>query len=768
MALVERFLWTLLPLSGLALLLGALLGAPLPWALNMPWIPALDVHLDFRIDGLSALMLLMILGVGSAVFVYAGGYLDGHPQQRRAYLLLSLFATAMVGCVSSNNLLLLFLFWELTSLLSFLLVGFNHEDEAARKSAQQAMLITGAGGLALLGGFVILGQMAGTWRISDIVAQLPHMPASPRFYTAIGLIMAGAFTKSAQFPFHFWLPDAMSAPTPASAYLHSATMVKLGVYLLARLDAGMDAWPWWQTSLQIAGSVTAAWGMALALREFDLKRILAWSTVATLGTLVFIVGMPGHAASVAVAALLLAHAMYKATLFFVAGNVDHGTGTRDFRHLGLLRKYMPLTAAAALLGGLSMAGLPGTFGFIAKETLMHAKAHTPYLAAGGWANTLFTAIGIAVAATIALRIFWQQRNTLPLPDHPHEGGLALVFPPLLLASAGLVAGLFPATAQSLIQQAAAAMHPAAPQAAAQLALNASVIGSALPSLALYLGLGAVVFLLWDRLRPVMDAVARPLPNGSGIFRHLLKGLSLAASATNRNLQHGRLAGYHAMLIGSIMLGLFIVMLASGSWILPAWSTPSIGSLLACAIIIAGSLLAIAVHHRFLLVLTSGLVGYGSAILFLFGGAPDLAFTQFSVETVLVTVIASILLLMRVDHHSPETKAIRDRIGLRLLISLLTATALTGLLLAVTAQPFDTVLSAYYGQHSLPDAHGYNVVNVILVDFRGFDTFGENSVIFLSLLATLPLLAVIRKRILNRTIRRLPHEAAALAQEGDAP
>ncbi len=776
MPLAERFAWSLLPLCGLALLVCTLLATPLPWALSAPWIPALNAQLEFRIDGLSALMLLMILGIGSAVFIYAGGYLGGHPQQRRAYLLLSLFATAMVGCVSADNLLLLFLFWELTSLLSFLLVGFNHEDESSRKSAQQAMLITGAGGLALLGGFILLGQMAGSWRISSIVAQLPHMPASPRFYWAVGLIMAGAFTKSAQFPFHFWLPDAMSAPTPASAYLHSATMVKLGVYLLARLDAGMDAWPWWQSSLQIAGSVTAAWGMLLALREFDLKRILAWSTVATLGTLVFIVGMPGYQASVAVAALLLAHAMYKATLFFVAGNVDHGTGTRDFRHLGKLRQAMPFTAAAALLGGLSMAGLPGTFGFIAKESLMQAKASIPYLAAGGWANTLFTAIGIAVAATMAVRIFWQQRNTQPLTGHPHEGGLAMVFPPLLLAGAGLMAGVFPASVQYMVQQAAAAMHPAAAQLTAQparLALDGHALAAALPSLALYLGLGAAIFLLWERLRPIMDAVVRPLPNGSGIFRKLLQGLTLAAVTTNRTMQHGRLAGYHAMLMGSIMLGLFVAMMASGSWVLPAWSTPSAGALLACAIIMAGAVLAMIVHHRFLLILTSGLVGYGSAILYLFGGAPDLAFTQFSAETVLVTVIAAILLLLRKDGYGPESKAAGDRRLSRLVIALLTATSVTGLLLAVTAQPFDTILCAYYGQHSLPDAHGYNVVNVILVDFRGFDTFGENSVIFLSLLATLPLLAVIRSRRSKGrrgAMRALPADAAATtpAAEGDTP
>jgi multicomponent Na+:H+ antiporter subunit A len=262
----------------------------------------------------------------------------------------------------------------MTSLTSFLLVGFNHHDQQSRKSAQQALLVTGSGGLAMFAGFVLLAQAFGTSSISVIIAAAPAAEATPALTAAVALVLVGAFTKSAQVPFHFWLPNAMAAPTPVSAYLHSATMVKLGVYLVARLDPAFGAWPWWQWTLQAVGALTAGWAMVLALRERDLKRILAWSTVATLGTLVLLVGLPGAGATAAVAALLLAHALYKAPLFFVAGNVDHEAGTRIIDRLGNLRRAMPWTATAALLAGLSMAGIPLTFGFVAKDAIHSAKA----------------------------------------------------------------------------------------------------------------------------------------------------------------------------------------------------------------------------------------------------------------------------------------------------------------------------------------------------------------------------------------------------------
>lgn len=750
MSLLERTAWQAIPLLAFcSLLYGFFIAAdaPLPWELQSAWIPAIGLDFALRIDGLSALMLLLITGVGSAVFIYAGGYLDGHPQLRRIYISLTLFALAMVGCVSSDNLLLLFVFWELTSLLSFLLVGFHHHDEFSRKCAQQALIITGAGGLCMLGGFVMLGQLVNTWQISEIVTILPNLPETNKFYTAMGLIMVGAFTKSAQFPFHFWLPNAMAAPTPVSAYLHSATMVKLGVYILARLDAGMDAYLWWQIALQGFGSFTAVWGVILALRERDLKRILAWSTVATLGTLVFVVGMVGQHAALAVATLLLAHAMYKATLFFVAGNVDHGTGTRLIDHLSMLRKVMPFTAAAALLSGLSMSGLPGTFGYMAKEVLIEAKHHIAPLALTSTANIIFTAVGIAIAGTIAVRIFWQSRHTEAVPEHIHEGNWGMVLPPLSLAVLGVVLGLAPVLVSKLMQQAAVAMHPTANVAsnALSLAFTAHGLISSIGSIILVWIIGVAVFILWERLRRAAGSVFRYLPTGHDNFQRFMQGIVYAAVNSSRFLQHGRLPVYHAFLVLAFTVSLLVVMIGAGTDALPAWQQPSIGAWLAGALIVAGSILALSIHNRLAFALASGLVGYGSAALFLFAGAPDLAFTQFSVETVLGVVIAAVLVIMQLAGKRDKMRDRNTRWG-HLLLAAVSATAITALMLAVLAQPFNPVLAEYFGEVSVPLAHGRNVVNVILVDFRAFDTLGEGSVVFLALLSALPLLLVARRKL----------------------
>ena len=421
MGLAERVAFALLPLAALAAVATLLLRSELPLAGAVEWVPALGIALAWRIDGLAALMLLMITGVGSAVFVYAGGYLAGHPGQRRLYVVLTLFMLAMIGCVTADDLFTLFVFWEATSVLSFLLVGFDHERPGSRRSAQQALLVTGTGGLALLAGMILIAQAMGTSSISTIVERLPAVAPGPVLTAGVVLVLVGAFTKSAQFPFHFWLPNAMAAPTPVSAYLHSATMVKLGVYLMARLDAGLDAWPLWQLLLQGAGSITAALGMVLALRERDLKRILAWSTVATLGTLVALVGMPGEGAAVAVGALLLAHALYKAPLFFVAGNVDHGTGTRVIDRLGNLGHAMPWTAAAAALAGMSMAGIPLSFGYVVKDLIGDAKAGGDVFAFVPLANTVFSAIAVAVAGVAAVRVFWRHPGANETPE-AHEGG----------------------------------------------------------------------------------------------------------------------------------------------------------------------------------------------------------------------------------------------------------------------------------------------------------------------------------------------------------
>jgi multicomponent Na+:H+ antiporter subunit A len=747
-----RAAFTAVPLAALCGVIWMLLHAELPLQWNFVWVPALGVDFSFFVDGLSVLMLLMITGVGTAVFVYAGGYLAGHPQQHRLYILLCLFMVAMIGCVTADNLFVLFLFWEMTSLTSFMLVGFNHEQPDSRKSAQQALLVTGTGGLVLLAGFIVLGQAMDSWSMSEIVRRLPDMAQTPQLKNqltiALLLILVGAFTKSAQFPFHFWLPNAMSAPTPVSAYLHSATMVKLGVFLLARLDPGFGEWPLWEWALKGVGSITAAWGMALALRERDLKRILAWSTVATLGTLVMLIGLRGEGATVAVGALLLAHALYKAPLFFVAGNVDHGTGTRVIDKLGSLRHAMPWTAAAALLAAMSMAGMPLSFGYIAKDLILEAKASGDVFAFASAAYTVFGAIAVAVAGVAAFRIFWRPRGeNLPPPD-AHEGGWSLVGPPLVLAMVGIGLGIFPFLIQGLIGDASLAMSPATQVTALSLALE---VGPVLGSLALTLAIGGVIYLLWDPLHRAFERLGEITGNVGmiAVYDRSLKGIVQLAAGATRWVQGGNLPTYSLLTISSLSLAMLALLLAGwGQWVWPGWEAPSVGFVGACLLVIAGAVLACFVRDRLVLLLATGLVGFGCGVLFLFTGAPDVAYTQFVVETVFVIVVASVLIRLKRQGrgNSLPEPALRP---LALAVGLLTGAVLTALLLLATAGAFDTSLTDFFASRSVPEAFGRNVVNVILVDFRALDTLGEIAVVMLSFLAAWPLLQALRRRPLKK-------------------
>jgi multicomponent Na+:H+ antiporter subunit A len=747
MGAAERAAVVLIPAAALAALLWLLLTQDLPLAISLNWVPALGLDLALRIDGLAALMLLMITGVGTAVFVYAGGYVKGHPQQRRLFALLTAFMVAMIGCVTADHMIVLFMFWEATSLLSFALVGFHHERAASRKSAQQSLLVTGTGGLALLAGFIVLAQALGTWHISEAVQLLPAMEPTPQLYTALALILVGAFTKSAQFPFHFWLPNAMAAPTPVSAYLHSATMVKLGVYLLARLDPGFGEWEVWEWTLKLVGSITAAWGMVLALRERDLKRILAWSTVATLGTLVVLVGLRGDGATVAVGALLLAHALYKAPLFFVAGNIDHGTGTRVIDKLGNLRHAMPWTAAAALLAGASMAGIPLSFGYVVKDVIMEAKSADDVFAFARAANTVFGAIAVAVAGVAAIRVFWRHPGDTETPE-AHECPPSLLVPPLALASIGIVLGMFPFIAERLIAEASDAMTPDTQALALGLALE---LGPALGSLAVTLGIGVVVYLLWDPLHRFFEAAAQRIGR-VGMASHYersLRGIPALAAACTRTLQGGRLPVYMALTVGSISAALLVLLLLGWQDLpVPAWSTPSAGFLGGCLLACLGAAFASVLRERLVLLLATGLVGYGSAVIFLYAGAPDVAFTQFTVETVFVIVVAAVLLKLKRLGRAQSL----DEPGLRpgaFVIASGFGAVITVLLLVSTGGAFDPALSQYFGEQSVPEAFGRNVVNVILVDFRALDTLGEIAVVMLSFLAALPLLQALRRRGASR-------------------
>ena len=733
-----RSLWAaLLPLAGFLTLLWGLDRQPLPWHLTLDWVPSLGLAAAFRVDGLAAQMIALITGIGTLVFVYASGYLAHEPRRVRLLAILSLFMLAMVGAVSADSVILLFLFWELTSLTSFLLVGWNHADAHVRAGARQALLVTMAGGLALLGGLILLAQMAGSWTLSGILAAAPELRADPRLPAALALVMLGAFTKSAQFPFHFWLPNAMSAPTPVSAYLHSATMVKLGIYLLARLDPAFNDLPLWEFTLVGVGALTAVWAAVLALRERDLKRILARTTVSALGILVLLVGLPSPGAGLAVAAFMIAHALYKAPLFMVAGNIDHATGTRSIDRLMGLRRVMPWTAAVAILAGLSMAGLPMSFGFVAKEVISGAKSEAELFALVSHATVLVNSVSVAVAGVAAVRVFWGP------PEFPrtqvHEVPWSMRLPPLLIALLALEFEFLPAVADPLLLAAAQSISPGLD--AADLAASYRFDGT-LTALEITLGLGLLLFLFWDRLHDLGHRIHWLDRYGpAAAYEHALHGLARLAAGHTRLLQHGRLSAYlRGTLAALLTLAGLVLWLAAPplAWpdVLPgqsaAWAV-------ALGLIAAGALAAPFLHDRLALLMASGLVGYGSAVLFLFAGAPDLAFTQFAVETVLVVVAAAVL-----PHFRRQAPRLVEPRRTNALLAALAGLGVFLLLLPLSALPPDTALADWFAAHSLEAAHGRNVVNVIIVDFRGLDTLGEIAVVAASLLAAPPLLAGLGK------------------------
>ena len=730
-------LWVALPpLAAFAALVWGLAQHALPWQVSLPWVPSLGIEIAFRVDGLSAQMLALITGIGALVFVYACGYLADTPRRGRVFLVLSLFMVAMVGAVAADDVILLFLFWELTSLLSFLLVGFDHENPRARASARQALLITMGGGLSLLGGLLVLGQMAGSWSLAAIIAAGPTFASDARLPLALVLVLLGAFTKSAQFPFHFWLPNAMSAPTPVSAYLHSATMVKLGIYLLLRLDPAFNQSDLWETLLIGTGTITAVWASVLTLRERDLKRILARSTVAALGTLTLLVGLPSAGAGLAAVAFLFAHAIYKAPLFMVAGNIDHATGTRMIDHLRGLRRSMPGSASAALIAGLSMAGLPLAFGFVAKDLINVAKEEAELLAVFGYAMVLVSATAVAVAAVAAVRVFWGRPRAIR--GRVQEVPWTMLVPPLGIALLGIEFEFLPRLADPLLTVAAEVVSP-------QLGLVKLQARYDLANLASAAGLtgavGLLVYIAWDRLHDFLHRIHwldRYGPEAA--YEYLLQGLARLAAWHTRGLQHGSLRGYLRLTLGAfIAIGLFAALHSEGPWALDlSWPGHAWAWLVAAFLVIVGAISAALLRDRLAVLMASGLVGYGSALLFLFAGAPDLAFTQFMVETILVVVAAAAL--PRFGSATSPGRAVRwGDLGLAAAAGL----GVVGLLLQLQALPGSRELADWFGTHSLPAAHGRNVVNVIIVEFRAFDTLGEIAVVAFSLLAALPLLALRR-------------------------
>ncbi len=721
-----------------ALVISALLAWKLPaitsgqaLVISTPWLPALDVHLALHIDGLGLLFALIISAIGALILLYSHRYMRGHPHAARMQVLLTLFMLAMLGVVLADDAVTLFVFWELTTVVSYLLIGFDSANAQARRSALQAMLVTGVGGLAMLVGLLLLSDAAGSLRISDWIHGDVALATHPHYAAILVLVLLGAFTKSAQFPFHFWLPNAMAAPTPVSAYLHSATMVKAGVYLLARLHPVLSGTEAWFLALTTAGAVTAVWAAVQSLRQDDLKLALAHTTVVALGTLVLFLGADEAIAVTAAMTFLIVHALYKCSLFLVVGIVDHETGTRRASRLGGLGRAMPWTAGAAALAALSMAGLPPFLGFVGKELqyegALGLERGAPWLVT---ALIVANALMIAVAAKVAFAPFW--RGRADTPRAPHEAPWSMLAGPAVLALLGLALGLAPGLGGHLLIDPSVIAIRARPET---LALHLWH-GVNLPLLlsVLTVTLGVLLFAVRAWLGEKLASAAARLPvTGDRAYDATMAALQSLARWQTDLLQSGSLRRYLGVTFSTLTLAVGGTLLLRGGVVWPTATQVVPPFAWAVVLLIASAtVVPIFATSRLAAITALGVVGAGVALLFLLFGAPDVAMTQLLVEVLFVVIVALVLLRLPTlsARESPPPSGRTQAAA----IALATGATVTAVLLAVLAAPLDLSLQAWFTAESVPSGHGHNIVNVILVDFRALDTLGEITVVATASLA----------------------------------
>ena len=744
---------------------------------EIEWLPALGLNLVIRLDGFAWMFCMLVLGMGSLVVLYARYYMSPSDPVPRFFAFFLAFMGAMVGIVLSGNIVQLAFFWELTSLFSFLLIGYWHHRKDARRGARMALTVTGTGGLCLLAGMLVMGHIVGSYDLDAVLAAGPQIRAHPLYLTTLVLVVLGALTKSAQFPFHFWLPHAMAAPTPVSAYLHSATMVKAGVFLLARMWpvlGGTEPWFWLVGG---AGLITLLMGGYAAMFQNDLKGLLAYSTISHLGLITLLLGLNSPLAAVAAVFHIMNHATFKASLFMAAGIVDHESGTRDIRRLSGLRRMMPVTATLAMVASAAMAGVPLLNGFLSKEMFF---AETVFIQ-----GTPLVSMLLPVAATVAgmFSVAYSLRFTVDvffgppatdLPQQPHEPPHWMRMPAELLVLACLVVGIFPAWSVGQFLDAAAL----------------SVVGGELPhfSLAVWHGLntpflmsllamlgGMAMYLLLRHYRSLGQVDAPVLMhriNGKRLFDGSLALLTLAGRKGRRFMETGRLQWQ--------MLWLTSAALAAGS--LPMWSKGLyVGDRASLALAPAFAILwgvgagcAVAAawqakYHRMAALALMGGTGLCACITFLWFSAPDLALTQLVVEIVTTVLIllglrwlpkrhASLRLPNKAERRGTRWRRLRD-----LLLSVGAGTGMALLAWAMMSRPFPESTSIFFLERALTEGGGSNVVNVMLVDFRGFDTFGEIVVLGIVALTVYALLRRFRPAIetmdLPEQQRALPADLA---------
>jgi len=707
--------------------------------MGIDWVPSMDTRLSVLIDGLSLAFALLISGIGMLVTLYSTRYLGDHPEYPRFVLFLMLFMIGMLGLVLSDNLIALFVFWEVTTISSYLLIGFNSDEAKSRRSALQALLVTGTGGLALLAGMILLGNVAGSFELSVILQQGDAIREHSLYVPITILFLAGAFTKSAQFPFHFWLPNAMAAPTPVSAYLHSATMVKAGVYLMARVNPSLGETDLWFWTLVVAGGFTTVFASVLAIRQTDIKQVLAYTTLMALGALTMFIGAGTVEAIQGMMTFLVVHSLYKAALFLMIGIVDHETGTREVDMLRGLGRKMPLTALGGAIAGLSMAGIPPLVGFIGKEFLY--KAGLGLDAGMLWVTaTIFAASALMfVAAGISvLRPFTGKLAATPNP--PHEGPWAMWIGPLILGSLSLGFGLFPDTVEAwLIAPGTWAVHGDY-DVALDLYLFREVNMAFLLSIATF-ATGLLLYLVHRPLRAWLGRImdANPIKFDPGWDR-VLNGLKALAGWQTGLLQSGLLQRYMLVTFVTITLGIGTTIWAKDVLNFRLdWATELEGMEFkywaVMIFICSGAILTAITTSRMTAIAALGVVGIGVALIFIIFSAPDVAITQLLVEVLIMVLVAVAMLklpeldLGRVREFQPLHAAVAAVLGI--LVTLVVAAMLRGGL--------DRRLTDYFEIASWPEAFGRNIVNVILVDFRALDTFGEIAVVAVAALASYALL-----------------------------
>tara|TARA_R100001591_G_scaffold19739_1_gene27491 strand:+ start:162513 stop:165179 length:2667 start_codon:yes stop_codon:yes gene_type:complete len=695
------------------------------------WLPSIGFNLAFRLDGLALLFALLILLIGLLIIFYARYYLSAKDSMGRFYAYMLMFMGSMLGIVLSENLLQLVVFWELTSITSFLLISYWQHRQDARQGARMALAVTGAGGLALLGGVLLLGHIVGSYQLSDVLASGELIKGHDLYLPTLVLILLGVFTKSAQFPFHFWLPHAMAAPTPVSAYLHSATMVKAGIFLLARFFPALSGTPEWMWMVGTAGMITLLLGAYVALFKHDLKGLLAYSTLSHLGLITLLFGFSSELALVAAIFHIINHATFKGSLFMVAGIIDHESGTRDMRKLNGLFKMMPHTAMLAMIAAAAMAGVPLLNGFLSKEMFFEQAISASGTTLAAWTIPVLVTLAAIFSVAYSLRFIHDvffNGEPIDLPKTPHEPPRFMKIPVDILVVLCLLVGVAPMFLISPILTVAVAssLQTAAPEFSL-----AIWHGFNLPLMMSFIALvlGVAVYSMRHRLFAWHDRCLHGL-EGKAVFDWVLwKIIRLSKKITDAFDQTTLQPAVTWVIGGALMLSIITFF---------QFNSPLLGdrvlmeadviTFLMSAVLIIASILTVMLHHKRLVSLIAiGVVGLVVALGFVKFSAPDLALTQLSVEV--VTIVLLLLALFFLPQHTPQERSYirftRDGV-----ISVAAAVSVFFLTMAVLSRDYSPI-SGFFIDNAKPGGGGTNVVNVILVDFRGFDTLGEIVVLALA-------------------------------------